>query len=118
MIRRTVLILLSCLMLASTCLAANPVAFVRKGTFEQCPYRSVGDAISSGFSNENWTAGTANDGQTVVNVEGIVTYDGKRYRAIMQFGLKPGGFHVNGLTLNGKLMNTKFKEHFIGELCR
>lgn len=105
-------------MLASTCLAADPVAFVRKGNFKQCPYRTVGDAVSSGFNNEHWTAGTADDGQTIVNVEGIVTYDGKRYRAVMQFGLKPGGSHVNGLTLNGKLMTAEFKEHFIGELCR
>jgi hypothetical protein len=107
-----------CLLFASTCLATDPVAFVRRGTFKQCPYRTVGDAVSSGFRNEHWSAGTADDGQSIVNVEGIVDYDNQRYRAVMQFGLKPGGFHVNGLTLNGKLMSSKFKEHFISELCR
>jgi hypothetical protein len=118
MLRRLLLTILCLVVLASTCLAADPVAYVRRGTFHQCPYRTVGDAVDSGFQNAHWTSGTADDGQKIVNVEGIVTYGGKRYRALMQFGLKPGGSHVNGLSMNGQLMDTKFKDHFITELCR
>ena len=83
MVRRLIWAMVCCLLFASTCLATDPVAFVRRGTFKQCPYRTVGDAVSSGFRNEHWSAGTADDGQSIVNVEGIVDYDNQRYRAVM-----------------------------------
>jgi hypothetical protein len=107
------------LLLASTAFAADKaVNFVRGGTFKKCPYRTVGNAVDSGFENPEWSSGTADDGQTIVNVEGIVTWSGKRYRAMLQFGLKPKGFDVNGLAFNGKLMSAALKEEFIGELCK
>ena len=119
MLRKMTLTMVCCLLLASTCFAANPIGRVRSGTFNQCTYRSIDNAVSSGFSNPNWTSGEADDGQIIVNVEGVVTWSGQRYRAVMQFGLLPNNkIHVNGLTLNGKLMNSKFKEDFIRELCR
>lgn len=118
MVRRVTLAVLCCLVFATTCFADKAVNYVRNGTFGQCPYRSVGDAVASGMAGAEWSSGTADDGQTIVNVEGIVTYGDKRYRAIMQFGLKPKGFDVNGLSFNGKLMNTEFKENFIKALCK
>jgi hypothetical protein len=119
MVRRGVLTVFCCLVLASTCFADKAVNYVRNGTFGMCPYRTVGDAVGSGLENARWSSGTATDGQTIVNVEGMVTWDGKRYRAVMQFGLKPNkGFDVNGVAFNGKLMSTEFKQKFIKELCK
>jgi hypothetical protein len=119
MARRLALAVLCCLVFASTGFAADKaVNYVRNGTFGKCPYRTVGDAVESGFANPEWTSGKADDGQIIVNAEGIVTWGGKRYKALLQFGLKPKGFDVNGLALNGKLMPADFKEQFIGELCK
>jgi|GEM_PF-3231708 len=119
MVRKIALAAACCLVFASTAFADKAVNYVRSGTFKKCPYRTVGDAVESGFENAEWSSGTATDGQTIVEVEGLVTWEGKRYRALMQFGLKPNkGFDTNGLTFNGQLMNQQFKEHFIEELCR
>ena len=119
MVRKIALAMVCCLALASTAFADKAVNYVRSGTFKKCPYRTVGDAVDSGFQNPQWSSGTATDGQTIVEVEGIVTWEGQNYRALMQFGLKPnGGFDTNGLAFNGKLMPQQFKAHFIEELCR
>jgi len=118
MLRKITLAVLCCLAFASTAFADKAVNFVRAGTFGTCPYRTVGDAVESGFESPQWSSGTADDGQTIVNVEGAVTWGGKRYRALMQFGLKPKGFDVNGVALNGKLMSPDFKKQFVQELCK
>ena len=116
---KTFVFAIGLMLFASFALAASPIGFVKNGNFSQCTYRTVGNAVDSAFENPRWESGTASDGQTIVNVQGIVTYDGKRYNAMLQFGLKPGNkFDVNGLSMNGKVMSADFKKSFITQLCK
>lgn len=110
---------LSLLLFASTSFAYDrATTYIRKCTFSQCAYKTVGEAIDESLQNPQWESGKATDGELIVNVQGIVTLEGKRYQALLQFAPTPNGFKTNALSLNGKVMSADFKKAFITELCK
>lgn len=116
---KVVVAVLSVLLFASTSFAYDRTTNYIKGcNFSKCAYKSVGQAIDESLENPRWASGKASDGELIVNVEGIVTWHGNRYRALMQFAPTQKGFKTNGLSLNWKVMSEDFKNTFISELCK
>jgi len=110
---------LGLLLLASTCLAYDkPTAYIRNCTFHKCGYMKVGQAIDEAFERPSWSSGRASDGQLIVNVEGVVTWEGKRYNVLMQFAPTSKGFNTNGIAFNGRDMGKDFTGRFITALCK
>lgn len=116
---KIVLTMLAVLLFAANGLAYDrAVTFVRNSTFKKCGYKTVGKAIDEAFERPVWQSGKADDGELIVNVTGIVTWQGKRYNVLMQFAPKPNGFHTNGVAFNGKEMGKPFLNTFVTELCK
>jgi hypothetical protein len=110
-----------CLLLfASTSFAYDKaVTFVRNGSFTKCKYKSIGESIDEAFEKPSWESGKSTDGELIVNAQGIVTWQGKRYRVLMQFSPQPGGaIKTNGVSFNGQEMGQKFLTEFVTELCK
>ena len=114
-----VLLLAFSLLFATTAFAFDrPTTYIRGCNFSKCPYKTVGESIDESLENPRWESGKATDGELIVNVEGIVTWQGKRYKAMLQFAPTPKGFKTNGVSLNGQEMSEEFKKTFITELCK
>lgn len=115
---KIILSALCLLLFASTCLAYDrPTTYIRNCTFKKCGYKTVGQAIDEAFERPVWESGKANDGQLIVNVAGIVTWQGKRYKVLMQFAPKANGFDTNGISFNGQEMSKDFLSKFVTALC-
>lgn len=116
---KTVFTTLVLLLFAATCMAYDrPTTYIRNCTFKKCGYKTVGQSIDEAFERPVWESGKAGDGELIVNVTGIVTWQGKRYKVLMQFAPKPNGFTTNGIAFNGQQMNKQFLNTFIMELCK
>jgi len=77
---KIVLVMLALLLFASNALAYDKaVTFIRNSTFKKCGYKSVGDAIDEAFERPQWESGKTDEGELIVNVSGIVTWEGQRY---------------------------------------
>lgn len=117
--KKIVLAMLVMFLFASTGLAYDrPVTFIRNSTFKKCGYKTVGEAIDEAFERPVWESGKSDDGELIVNVRGIVTWQGKRYNVLLQFEPKPNGFKTNGIAFNGKEMGHEFLNNFVTELCK
>lgn len=92
--------------------------YIRNCTFKQCAYKTVGQSIDDAFEKPVWESGKATDGQLIVNVTGVVTWQGKRYKVLMQFAPTPKGFTTNGIAFNGQEMGKDFVGKFVTELCK
>jgi hypothetical protein len=118
---KSVVVLLCTLCLfcvASVSFAADPVHYIKRSNFKKCPYKTVAQAIDAAFENPRWEAGTAEeDGSVIVDVRGVITWQGKRYNAWLQFQPTTKGFKTNGISLNGKQQSDKFLSTFVDELC-
>ncbi len=115
---KIVLTTLAFLLFASSGFAFDrPTTYIRNCTFKQCGYKTVGQAIDEAFERPVWESGKATDGQLIVNVQGIVTWQGKRYKVLMQFAPTPNGFSTNGIAFNGQEMGKDFVTTFVKELC-
>lgn len=107
------------LLLASTSFAYDrAITYIRNCNFSKCPYKSVGQSIDEAFQNAQWESGKASDGDLIVNAQGIVTWQGNRYRAVIQFAPTTKGFTTLGVSFNGKVMSEDFKSKFINALCQ
>lgn len=117
---KIVLAALGLLLFASTCLAYDrATTYIRGCSFNKCKYKTVGESIDEAFERPTWESGKATDGQLIVNVTGIVTWQGKRYKVLMQFAPKSGGgFTTNGIAFNGQEMGKDFVGTFVSELCK
>lgn len=116
---KIVLATLALLLFASTCMAYDRACtYIRNSYFNKCKYKSVGESIDEAFERPVWESGKATDGQLIVNVSGIVTWQNRRYNVLMQFAPKPSGFSTNGVSFNGKEMGKEFLSTFIAELCK
>jgi len=115
-----VLVGVMCMVLfASTSFAYDRATnYIRNCTFSKCKYKTVGESIDESLQNPRWESGKASDGELIVNVNGIVTWDGKRYNVMVQFAPTPNGFKTNGVAFNGKVMSPEFKSNFITQLCK
>jgi hypothetical protein len=115
-----ILVSLLILMFSTSAFAYDKaVTFIRNSSFSKCGYKTVGQAIDEAFQNPQWESGKASDGELIVNVTGIVIYDGNKYKCMMQFAPRPNNkFETNGMSMNGKVMSPEFKSKFITELCK
>lgn len=109
-----------CLMfVASTSFAYDKaVSYIRNAHFTKCKHKTVGAAIDDAFEKASWESGTGSRGEILVNAQGIVTWGGQRYRAVIQFEVKGDGFKTNAVSFNGKVQDENFKVSFVNELCR
>lgn len=117
---KAIIISMLILMLSTSAFAYDKaINFIRTSHFSKCTYKSVGQALEEALQNPQWESGQTSDGELVVQVTGMVIYDGKRYKCMMQFAPKPGNkFNTNGVSLNGQVMSEEFKLKFISELCK
>lgn len=61
------------------------VAFVKNGTFNDYPDRSIGEAFDSYFADGSWSEFTSSDGSTVVEFRGRCLYGGVSGILTMQY---------------------------------
>jgi len=116
---KIVLATLALLLFSSTCMAYDRACtYIRNSHFNKCKYKTVGESIDEAFERPVWESGKAEDGSLIVNVSGIVTWQNKRYKVLMQFAPKPSGFDTNGIAFNGQEMGRDFLSTFILELCK
>ena len=116
---KVILAMLGFLLFASTGFAYDKATtYIRNSSFSKCKYKTVGESIDDAFEKPVWESGKAEDGQLIVNVTGIVTWQGKRYKVLMQFAPTPNGFKTNGIAFNGKEMGKDFLGTFVTELCK
>ncbi|WP_243359747.1 hypothetical protein [Fundidesulfovibrio terrae] len=116
---KIVLATLAFLLFASTGMAYDRACtYIRGCNFKKCKYKTVGESIDEAFERPAWESGKADDGSLIVNVTGIVTWQGKRYNVLMQFAPRPNGFDTNGVAFNGKEMGKEFLSTFVTELCK
>ena len=116
---KSALITLSLVFMASTSFAYDKaVQFIRAAHFKKCAYKTVGQAIDDAFERPTWESGTGSRGEILVNAQGVVTWAGQRYRAVIQFEVQGDGFKTNAISFNGKVQDEKFKVSFVNELCK
>ena len=116
---KVLLTTLCILLLASNSFAFDrATTYIRNCNFSKCAYKTVGQSIDEAFKNPQWESGKASDGDLIVNASGIVTWQGKMYKAVIQFQPTPNGFKTLGVAFNGKVMGEDFKNTFIVELCK
>jgi len=116
---KIVLMVLALLLFSSTCMAYDRACtYIRNSHFNKCKYKTVGESIDEAFERPVWESGKAEDGSLIVNVTGIVTWQNKRYKVLLQFAPRPNGFDTNGVAFNGKEMSKEFQHTFVTELCK
>ena len=81
---------------------SSVVTFVRTGTIEACPSATMGEMADAFMSYPQWTDFVSDTGETVVELEGEITYDGLPATARVQFVVdEPAGtFSAEWLGIN------------------
>lgn len=80
---------------------STEVKVVKSGKIGACPSATLGEMASAFLSSPKWTDFTSSRNETVVELTGGFTYDGKPAKALIQFTYDSAGFEAVYLGING-----------------
>ena len=86
--------------LFSSCSDDPTVYMVKNGKLESCPDKTLGEMVDGFMGSPYWSSATTEEGQKFVNIEGDITYDGKKIEALIQFFVNDETFKFNALEFN------------------
>ena len=94
------------------------VRVVRNGHLLQYPNKTVGKAVDGFFGDPKWESGKAEDGSSIVNVQGTMRYMDKEVNARVQFVVdeSTGGFELHAFEMNGIPQNGIMKQVLIAKM--
>ncbi|MGB9429048.1 MAG: hypothetical protein WCC11_04105 [Gammaproteobacteria bacterium] len=82
---------------------ADDLRLVKSAYLDNCQHKTVEQEVNGFFASPRWEAGATSDGRDFVNVNGVVTYQGKSATAVFQFLMDKDkrGFKYHAFTING-----------------
>ena len=105
-----------CLMVAlAGCSGAEDadIKRVKASSVSEHPGVAVGPVIDNFFENPEWSSGTAETGERLVNVSGKTTLQGKPVDAAVQFVLTDDGVYFYAFELNEIPQDKAMRSHLI-----
>ncbi len=94
------------------------IRIVRNGHLRQYPDKPIGKAVDGFFGDPKWESGTAEDGNSIVNVLGTMRYMDKPVNARVQFVVDESNrtFEVYAFEMNGIPQNDIMKQVLIAKM--
>lgn len=92
-----------CLIISVFCISCTQsnVDLVKSGNFDTCPTENIQSMVEGLWENPVWTDFKGEDGKDYVDLTGILSYDGKNERCLLQFLISGEEFSVNVFQING-----------------
>jgi hypothetical protein len=86
----------------TSCFDSEEVKLVKNGKLSNYKNKTVGEAVNYFFKKPKWEKINASDGETYVNVKGIIMYESKEVEAGLQFKIHKdkNSFELKGFELN------------------
>jgi hypothetical protein len=98
---------------------SSTVDFVKSGSVEACPYATVGEMANAFMDSPNWTDFVSDQGETVVELQGGISFDGLPATATLQFVVDEaaGTFNTEWLGIDGEGQSLIMMGALLDKMC-
>lgn len=98
---------------------SSAVTMVRTGTVEACPSSTLGDMATAFMTSPQWSDFVSDTGETVVELEGGISYDGLPATAKFQFIVDEtmGTFSTEWLGIDDASQDVFTMSALLGKMC-
>ena len=105
--------------LLDTITESTVVTLVRTGSIEACPSSTLGEMADAFMSSPQWSDFVSDSGETVVELEGGISFDGMPATARFQFVVDEyaNTFNTEWLGINGEGQGVIMMSALLGKMC-
>ena len=99
------------------CAEDPSISMVKNGVLDSCPDKNMNEMVNGFLGSPKWTSGISQDGETLVNIEGRLTYAEKEVDGVIQFLVNDDRFEFSALEFNEVPQNVLIANALLVKMC-